>query len=680
VSHAIGVDVGGTFTDVVVSGADGRLTVAKAPTTPGDQSEGVLAGLALAAASLGMTTEALLAGASRVVHGTTVATNALLEGKTARVGMLTTAGHRDVIEMREGLKPDRYDLRMAPPPVLVPRALRLGVVERMRSDGRVERTLDADSLDAALETLAEAEVDAVAVCFLHAWRDPAHEREAAARARARLQGAYVTASSDVLPVIKEFERFSTTVANAAVGPVIAAYLARLRSRLEAAGLRAPLFVMLSHGGVASAEEAARLPAGTALSGPAGGVAASVAMARDGAGADLITFDMGGTSTDIAVVRGGRAELSSGRSVGGARIALPSLDIVTLGAGGGSIAHLDRSGLLRVGPESAGAMPGPACYGQGGTEATVTDANLVLGLLDPAAFLGGRRRLDAEAAERAIAALAARLGLSSEDAAAGIHRLVNARMADGVRVATVRRGVDPRRHALLAFGGAAGLHVAGVAAELGIARVIVPVQASVLSAWGMLNTDLRVELMRSHGEAADGLDLDRLRADFATMEADGRVRLGALSGEVVFSRSADMRYGEQVYEITVSLDGLDWAAPSLADDIAGAFHRAHEAMYTYALPDQPPVLVNARLSATGRLPSPAAQTVPEPTGPVEAPRTRRAYLGAWREVPAFTLERMAPGPAVAGPALIDSATTTVLVPEGTSARLDGRGWLELRVGV
>ena len=420
-SHAIGVDVGGTFTDVVVIAADGGVVTAKAATTPDDQSRGVMAGLALAAARCGLSLGRLLADTSRLVHGTTVATNALLEGKGARVGLLTTAGHRDVVEMREGLKPDRYNLRLPPPAPLVPRDLRLPVTERMRADGTVAVPLDPASLDAALDRLAAAGVEAVAVCFLHAWANPAHEDAAAAAARARLPGAYVTASAEVLPEIKEFERFSTAVANALVGGLVRDYLARLERRLRTAGLAVPPLIMQSHGGVATVAETARLAAGTALSGPAGGVAAAAALARAGAGAELIAFDMGGTSTDIALIREGAATLSDGRVIGAARIALPSLDIVTLGAGVGSIAAVGADGLLRVGPQSAGAVPGPACYGTGGAAATVTDADLVLGLLDPAQFLGGAQRLDPAAAMRALAALGARLGLDAVAAAARRRR-------------------------------------------------------------------------------------------------------------------------------------------------------------------------------------------------------------------------------------------------------------------
>jgi N-methylhydantoinase A len=676
-SYTIGIDVGGTFTDIVVSSTGGDTIIAKVTTTPANQSDGVLDGIALAAQRLGLATSELLNSTSRIVHGTTVATNALLEGKAARIGMLTTAGHRDVIEMREGLKPDRYNLRMTPPIPLVPRRLRLPVTERIRADGSVEIALDPASLDTAIERLRDADVQAVAICFLHAWRNPIHEQHAADVLRERLPGAYVTTSFDVLPQIKEFERFSTTVANAAVGPVIRNYLGRLQSRLRDAGYDGELLVILSHGGVASVTEATRLAAGTALSGPAGGVAAAVALARDGLGPNIIGFDMGGTSTDISVVRDGQPGLSGDKSVANARIALPSLDIVTLGAGGGSIGKRDRSGLLSVGPESAGAVPGPACYGQGGAGATVSDANLVLGYLDPANFLGGRRLLDLDLATAVVAKLAADLGIETADAAAGIHRVINSRMADGVRVATVRRGVDPRGYTLLAFGGAAGLHITAVAAELGINRVAIPVAASVLSAWGMLNTDLRVELSRSQGQSGS-IDTGGLKAAFAAMEAEGRTRLNWFDGEVIAHRSADMRYGEQVFEIPVPLDDIDWNAHALATTLADRFHAAHERLYTYALRDQEAVLVNAHLSVIGRLPRAESAVSEAPAVDAEPKTQRRVFLGGWTRVPVFDFLALAAGQCVPGPGIIESDTTTVLLRSGDMARFDVRGWLDVTI--
>src|SRR5229473_5918836 len=465
--YRIGIDVGGTFTDLVAIDAGGATMLAKVPSTPEDPSLGVLDGLALLAGRLGVERGALLGETERIVHGTTVATNALLERKGARTGLLTTEGHRDVIEMREGLKDERYNLRMPPPEQLVPRQLRLGVRERMRTDGRIETPLDAASLDEAIAVLRQERVEAVAVCYLHAWHDPRHEaatREALHRA---LPGAYVALSSEVLPQIKEFERVSTTVVNAYVGPALAHYLERLERRLAEAGYAGPTLIIQSHGGVAPIDESGRLAAGAVLSGPAGGVAGSIYAARLIGEGNLIPFDMGGTSTDISLIVECRPSLAAARRAAGHTIALSSLDIASIGAGGGSIARVDAGGILHVGPESAGAAPGPACYGNGGSAATVTDANLVLGHLDPANFLGGRRFLDRAAAERAVDRIAASLGIERLAAARGIHRIINTNMAEGVRLVSVRRGVDPRRFALFAFGGAAGLHATDIARQLGL---------------------------------------------------------------------------------------------------------------------------------------------------------------------------------------------------------------------
>src|SRR5947207_9174737 len=412
--YRIGVDVGGTFTDLVAVDEGGLTTLAKVPSAPDDPSLGVLEGLSQLAGRFGVDRTTLLRDTERIVHGTTVATNALLEHKGARLGLLTTEGHRDVVEMREGLKDDRYNLRMPPPEQLVPRRLRLPVRERIRADGRIETPLDPQSLEAAIAVLQRERVESIAVCYLHAWCDPRHERQTAEALARALPDAYVSLSSAVLPQIKEFERVSTTIVNAYVGPVLSRYLARLESRLAEAGYRGPTLIIQSHGGVAPIAEAGRLAAGAVLSGPAGGVAGSVDAARllgpSEFGGNLIPFDMGGTSTDICLVVDGAAALVMDRKIGGHRIALNSLDIASVGAGGGSIARVDTGGILHVGPDSAGAVPGPACYDQGGEEATVTDANLVLGYLDPANFLGGERTLDPEAAERAVDRISAALGI------------------------------------------------------------------------------------------------------------------------------------------------------------------------------------------------------------------------------------------------------------------------------
>src|SRR6516225_309319 len=541
--YRIGIDVGGTFTDLVAVDDFGRATLAKVPSTPEDPSIGVLDGLKLLADTLGIELAPLLSETERVVHGTTVATNALLEHKGARVGLLTTEGQRDVIEMREGLKDDRYNLRLPPPEQIVPRKLRLEVRERLRADGRVEIPLDPGSLDSALDQLMEEDVEAVAVCYLHAYRDPRHERATKKAIERRFPGLYVSLSSDVLPQIKEYERVSTTVVNAYVGPALSHYLVRLERRLADVGYEGPTLIIQSHGGIAPIEESARLAAGAVLSGPAGGVAGSLYAARLLDEGNLIPFDMGGTSTDISLIVGGRPSLAASRRVAGQTIALSSLDIASIGAGGGSIARVDAGGILHVGPQSAGAVPGPACYGSGGSAATVTDANLVLGYLDPASFLGGRRKLDRAAAEAAVDSIADALGIDRVSAALGIHRVVNTTMAEGVRLVSVRRGVDPRHFALLAFGGASGLHATDIARQLDLSRVVVPRVAPVLSAWGMLATDLRFEISRTHIGDTRALDGAAVKQLFDEMEAEGLARLRAsFDGQSRVMRSVDMRYG------------------------------------------------------------------------------------------------------------------------------------------
>ena len=675
----IGIDVGGTFTDLAAVDEAGRVVIAKCASTPRDQSEGLVEGLGLLAAECGTDLDGLLARTERIVHGTTVATNALLERKGAKVGLLTTGGHRDIIEMREGLKDDRYNVRMPPPVPLVPRALRLGVRERVAFDGRVTIPLAARSLEAALATLARAEVEAVAVCYLHAYRNPRHETATARAVARRLPTAYVSLSSVVLPQIKEYERIWTTVVNAYVGPALARYLGSLTARLRARGYRGDVLIMQSHGGVAPIKESARLAAGAVLSGPAGGLAAGRYAARLLDEGNLITFDMGGTSTDIALLQGGVPQLTGEKTVGIAKVALPSLDIHTLGAGGGSLARVDAGGILHVGPESAGADPGPACYGKGGTGATVTDANVVLGFLDPANFLGGRIGLDRRAAEVAVDRVAKQLGTDRLAAAEGISKVVNTNMAEGIKIVSVRRGVDPRKFAVVSFGGAAGLHITEVARLLEIRRVVVPNVAAVLSAWGMLATDLRYELVRSHVSEVARLAPAALRRIFAEMEADGRKRLGAFDGPVSVRRSVDMRYGEQIFEIQVSLDGVDLARADLLDEIAARFHRRHEELYAYSAPGQEVVVVNARVAVVGELPPlPAGHGVTARRA-TPTPARRRVYLGDWIDVPVFRLDELPAGWETKGPALLESATTTVLVREGERLSVTPHGWLDIRIG-
>jgi N-methylhydantoinase A len=677
---SIGIDVGGTFTDLVAIDAAGRTVFAKSISTPQDQSIGVMAGLDELARRLDLSRAELLARTKRLVHGTTVATNALLERKGASVALLTTAGHRDVLEMREGLKGNRYDLRTPPPEPLVPRELRFGVRERLKPNGEVAVPLDPASLDAAIAAIKESGVSSAAICFLHAYRNPAHEIAVEQRLARELPGVSVSRSSDVLPQIKEYERVATTVVNAYVRPIVRHYLERLEARLKEAGFDGSLFIILSHGGMAPVEEAARLAAATVLSGPAGGMSGCRRCAAMLGIPDLVAFDMGGTSTDISLIADGAATLSADGGLAGQRIALRSLDISSIAAGGGSIASVDSGGIFHVGPESAGAMPGPACYGQGGFEATVTDANVVLGYLDASAFMGGKRPLDTTAAEAVIDRLAASLGITRLAAAAGIFRLVNLKMADGIRLMTLRRGVDPRRFALLSFGGAAGVHATEVARELELTRIIVPTTASVLSAWGMLTSDLRYEVSRTHFETGARSTASEVREIFADLESRAVERLrGWFDGPIAVERSAEMRYGEQIFEIDVALDGVDLESPSLITEIEDRFHRRHEELYTYASRDQEVVFVNARVAAIGAVSTGRAEEQGAASIAPCRPRSRRkAFFGGWLDVPVYALDDLRPGQSLQGPVIIEAETTTVVINAGDRLEVNAFGWLDIRV--
>ncbi|MBM3485123.1 MAG: hydantoinase/oxoprolinase family protein [Alphaproteobacteria bacterium] len=676
----IGVDIGGTFTDVVVLGEDdGRLWTAKAMTTPTDPSIGVLDGLALVAERIDRPLRTLLGACSLFIHGTTVATNLLVERKGARLGLLTTEGFRDVMELREGTKPRRYDLRMPFPAPLIARRHRLEVPERVRYDGRIERPLDEAAAAARIASLREAGVEALVICLLHAHRHPAHEDRLAALATANGWRAYVSLSHRVLPREGEYDRLSTAAVNAYVGPGLARYLERLQERLDAAGGQFKVLVMQSTGGVLPLAEATAFAVGSVLSGPAGGAMAGALFARLTAAPLLVTCDMGGTSTDISVIEHGAPVERHEHEMSDVKICAPAIDIAALGAGGGSIARLDSGGLLEVGPESAGAAPGPACYGRGGTLPTVTDANLVLGYLAPGSFLGGRLRLDRAAAEHAVrTAIAAPLAIGLEDAAYAIHTLTNSRIAEGIRAATVRRGYDPRDAVLLGFGGAAGLHMVAVARDLSIPRVVVPNHASVLSALGFLASDVRHDSLAAIGQPFAALAPAALRKTIDALETEGRARLradGFADADIVAQRLFDCRYLRQAYTVEVPIapdrlaeDGLDW----LTRDFAAAYER----LYFHSHPGETAVVETVRVVTSGKLPPldlpthprGAADPTPAATG------TRRVWLEGWHEIPVFAFDALVHGMAFAGPALVESESTTVLVPDGARAATDAHGSL------
>jgi N-methylhydantoinase A len=647
---ALGVDVGGTFTDLVAL-VDGRVVTAKVPSTPQDQSEGVMA--AIRAAQLG--------DVETFAHGMTVATNALLERRGARTALITTEGFRDVLEIARQTRPHLYDLARRRPPALVPRDLRFCVRERMGPDGELE-PLGEDSLAAAVAAVRRAEVEAVAVCLLFAFLHPDHERRVGEALREALPDVHVSLSSEVLPEMREYERMSTTVADAYLAPRLSSYLRALAGHTEEAGLPAPR-VMQSSGGVVELGDAASRAASCVLSGPAGGVVGAAFAGSASGFEDLLTFDMGGTSTDVAPVVGGTVQTTTDAVVAGVPIRHPTVDVHTVSAGGGSIAEA-MGGALRVGPRSAGADPGPVAYGNGGSEPTVTDANLVLGYLRDGAELGGGDVvLDRSLAERALAELGGRLGLDAVQAALGVVEVANAEMIRALRVISVERGLDPRDFALVAFGGAGPLHACALAEELAIDTVLVPRASGVLSALGLAISDLRRDVVAAHPASLNDVDRDGLEGAFAELQQ--RVEQ-ELSGAAC-ARAADLRYRRQAFELTVAAD--DW------DGLAERFHAAHERRYGYAMPDEPVEVVALRVTAT------VAGAEPElheeaGEGPRPADEREACFGDETVGVPVYDRGALGAGDELEGPAIVELAEATCVLRPGWRARVDEAGTMVL----
>ncbi len=679
----IGIDVGGTFTDFVVARDGEPPRFFKTASTPQDPSEGVMTGLEEVAKDFGIGPDALLADASLIIHGTTVATNSLVERKGARVGLITTEGFRDLLEMREGMKEDRYNLRMKPMEPLVPRYLRLGVPERVLFNGSVKTPLDEEALDSVIDQLLEEGVESLAVCFLFSYMNPAHEEMVLRKIREKAPGLYTSLSHDILPQIKEYDRLSTTVVNSYVGPVFGEYLVHLKERLSSFSKVRDILIMQSNGGVAPIDDSRRQAVRAILSGPAGGVSGATSYGQLVGESRVIGFDMGGTSTDISLIEDGVPHVTTEQFEAGWKIAVPMIDIQTLGAGGGSIARVDPGGLLHVGPESAGAVPGPACYDKGGSQATVTDANLVMGFLDEANFLGGRARLDPARAEEAIAKnVAGPLGMSNVEAAHGVHRVVSTNMAEGIRLLSAKRGVDARDFALLAFGGAAGLHVSEVARQLHISKVYVPSAAPVLSAYGMLSTDLRYDYSRSCPASLDDIDLDQVRSVISELEARGREKLhaqGFTDQDIHLSISAEMRYLDQIYEVNVPVPDLSKERSAILSEWTENLHRRYQELYSYRQSDQEIRLVTLRVSVFGRLPRVELPEARDGSSEESARKgTRRVFLGGWQDVPVYDMGRLPSSWEIVGPAIVESEFTTILVQSGDKAAVDRYGGLRLQV--
>lgn len=667
----LGVDVGGTFTDLVLlDRANGRLQVLKTPSTPNDQSEGFLVGIE----RLSLEPQ----GLERIVHGTTVATNTALEGDGARLAVLATEGHRDVLVVGRGNRMAIYNIKARPNRPLVPRSRCYEVRERLRVDGTISIPLDKEGVAAIGRRLAEDRIEAVAICFLHSYANPEHERRSAEILSRFLPDAVITTSSEVLPEYREYERFSTTALNAYVAPRMRRYLGELRNRLTSAGISAPLSIMTSNGGTLPADRVESMPVLSMLSGPAAGVIAASYIGQSANFPDVITCDMGGTSTDVCLVRGGEFTMTTEGRVAAFPVKIRQIDINSVGAGGGSIAAVAPGGFLSVGPRSAKAFPGPACFGRGGVEPTVTDANVALGRLGTGQLLGGEIRLDRDAAVAAVARLGAKIGLSAERMAEGILRIAVVSMAAAIKEVSVLRGIDPRDFALLSYGGAGPLQAAAIADELGMRTVVIPPMPGNFSAFGLLVADVRRDFVRTKVATVDTLSPGDVRAMLAGLLEEGERELAAAEfppDRRRFAATLDMRYAGQSFELSVPV------AIDLADmtTVVKAFEAVYEIRYG-GTTTAPVEIVSYRVAAWGLSDKPALPPV-DATG-----RTMAAAIVGTRPVvfdstthstPIVDRERLPAGEAIAGPAIVEEAGSSTVVPPSWSIELNRIGCLVLR---
>lgn len=686
----IGVDVGGTFTDLIYCDVgSGHVAVHKVSTTPHDPSEGVMTGIRELCALSGVAAAEI----GYVLHGTTTATNAVLEHKGARTGMITNEGFRDIIHIARHQRVEHYSIQQELPwqdRPLVRRRHRKTVAGRIAPPGGAELVpLDEAGVREAAEALKAEGVEAVAICFLFSYLDPRHERRAKEIVSAVMPEAFVTTSSEVSPQFREFERFTTAAISAFIGPKVRSYIDRLDAALKAAGVEGELRVMASNGGVATAGMVAEKPALTLLSGLAAGVLGGGWVGRQLGRDRLITFDIGGTSADIGIIINGVFAETDARSttIAGFPLLMPMLDVHTIGAGGGSIAYVDRGGAFRVGPQSAGAAPGPAAYGRGGVEPTVTDANLVLGRLDPDDFLGGGMKLDLNAARGAVQGLADRLGLGLNETAEGILTILNANMANAIRSRTVQKGIDPRGFALVAMGGAGPLHGAEVAAMIGVPEVIVPPFPGITSAMGLLTTDLKYDLTRTQFQITGSIDLDRLNRDLAAMEVELRERLTAdlvQPEDMRFERIGDLRYVGQGYELKIPIPDGHLTAGRM-EEVWTAFHAAHAAEYGHSFEASPVELVNVRVSGIGRMPGLGAAG--NPTGGSLDMAEVRVLDCVFRtgkgletfKTPVYRRSDLPVDTPIHGPAVFLQKDSTTIVPPDGVARVHATGSILIRIG-
>jgi N-methylhydantoinase A len=675
----IGTDTGSTFTDLVGISDEGVIRVAKTSSTPPDFEQGVVD--ALVASGVDPSEVGILH------HGTTVVTNMLIERTGAQTGLLCTDGFRDILYIRRGSRKEPYEVNWDPPEPLVPRYNRLPIRERMSAEGEVVHELNEDDVRKAGELLKRRGVGAIAVCFLHSYLNPKHERSAVEILRKVHPEAYVCASSDVLPEPPEFPRTSTTVANAYVGPGLGHYVTKLRGAVEEVGYKGGVRIMHSGGGHMSPETALRLPVRTAVSGPAAGVMAAALIAKSVGRENVVSFDVGGTSADIATVRDGRPTITVEQEVEwGMPIGFPAVDLIAVGAGGGSIAWIDAAGAPHVGPRSAAAVPGPACYQRGGVEPTTTDANVALGRIREAALLGGALTLDPELARRAIIERFAKpLGMELEEAAAGIIRIADENMAHGIRRMTIERGLDPREFSLIAFGGAGPMHAAVIARQLEMREVIVPIHPGTTSALGLLAVDASVDLVETYTKPFSQIDPSDMEARFARMEAEAMELLaeeGYRPNAIFLERYVDMRYIGQIK--TLRLLVAEPFDEGTYAEVGGRFHTSFEQEFKYAVPELPIESTALRVNATGARSSRptlrAGASVEAATDP-EAARVgeRKVWFdGHSHETPFYRRDLLSPGAQFEGPAMVEEYDSTTLIPPGTRVEVDAMGNLILDI--
>lgn len=679
-SVRIGVDIGGTFTDCVVIDEKGVIHNFKELSTPKDQSIGLYNVIKKAAEFFGKTLRGFLNDAEVFVHGTTVATNTLLTRTGAVTGLILTKGFRDTIEMRRAHKDNIWDLFLTVAPPLVPRYLRLGVTERIDYKGDAVTELVEEDIVKACELMKKEGVKAVAVCTLFSYLNDVHEKRIREIVRESMgDDVFVSISSEVLPQIREYERMSTTVANAYVGPKLTVYLSNLEKKLKGDGLKKAFYVIASNGGMMTAETAIRHASATLLSGPAAGAVGAIFFSNLLGTGNVILMDMGGTSFDVSLINQGRITLSTEGEVAGYRIAKPMIDIHTIGARGGSVAWIDQGGMLRVGPESAYSDPGPVCYYIGGEKPTVTDSNLLLGYLNKNYFLGGEMKVNYDKTYMYMEEKIAKpLNMSVEEAASGVFKIINQNMADATKVVSVQRGYDPREYALISAGGACSIHACKIAEEIGSTRVIVPKAASVFCALGMLESDIRLDSVKSYKGCIPGLDIDdfnKVIADTEALALEQLLKEGVRKERASLLRFLDMRYVGQHHEVTVEIPNNCIIDEVHLREIAETFHKAHNRRYTYSTPEIPLEIINLRISAVGHVERTglSQKTISDNTPSDAYKNSRMVYFEEYKgfiETPVYDRERLNPGSIIEGPAVIEERITTAIVHPNWNARIDG----------